>query len=197
MTDASRFGPNDVLTTGQVAKICNVAPRTVSKWFDSGKLRGYRIPGSKDRRIPLQQLMRFMRVNGIPLGDLDGGQTRVLIVDDDDDLLGLLEQALIRDERYAVRTARGSFEAGTLAQAFRPHVILVDATLPDIDTQKLSRHLRGHEDLQATKLIATSGALTEAEIQELTQQGFDGLLSKPFDIRQVVRAIEDAVAIVY
>ena len=43
----------DVLTTGEVAKICNVAPRTVSKWFDSGALHGYRIPGSKDRRIQL------------------------------------------------------------------------------------------------------------------------------------------------
>ena len=49
----------NVLTTGDVAKICNVAPRTVSKWFDSGKLRGYRIPGSKDRRIPLNELIRF------------------------------------------------------------------------------------------------------------------------------------------
>ena len=57
----------DVLTTGQVAKICNVAPRTVSKWFDSGQLRGYRIPGSKDRRIPLGQLVRFMRAHNIPL----------------------------------------------------------------------------------------------------------------------------------
>jgi excisionase family DNA binding protein len=41
-----------VFTTGQVAKICKVAPRTVSKWFDSGRLKGYRIPGSQDRRIP-------------------------------------------------------------------------------------------------------------------------------------------------
>ena len=46
----------NVLTTGDVAKICNVAPRTVSKWFDSGQLKGYRIPGSKDRRIPLQRV---------------------------------------------------------------------------------------------------------------------------------------------
>ena len=47
-----------VFTTGQVAKICKVAPRTVSKWFDSGRLRGYRIPGSQDRRIPREHLGR-------------------------------------------------------------------------------------------------------------------------------------------
>ena len=41
-----------VFTTGQVAKICKVAPRTVSKWFDSGRLRGYRIPGARTAASP-------------------------------------------------------------------------------------------------------------------------------------------------
>ena len=50
-----------VFTTGQVAKICKVAPRTVSKWFDSGRLKGYRIPGSQDRRIPREYLIRFLK----------------------------------------------------------------------------------------------------------------------------------------
>ena len=58
-----------VFTTGQVAKICKVAPRTVSKWFDSGRLRGYRIPGSQDRRIPREHLLRFLKEHGMPLGD--------------------------------------------------------------------------------------------------------------------------------
>ena len=50
-----------IFTTGQVAKICKVAPRTVSKWFDSGRLRGYRIPGSQDRRIPREHLAKTRR----------------------------------------------------------------------------------------------------------------------------------------
>ena len=60
-----------IFTTGQVAKICKVAPRTVSKWFDSGRLRGYRIPGSQDRRIPREHLIRFLKEHGMPLGELD------------------------------------------------------------------------------------------------------------------------------
>ena len=55
----------EVFTTGDVAKICQVAPRTVSKWFDSGKLGGYRIPGSNDRRIPRDRLLAFLVDNGI------------------------------------------------------------------------------------------------------------------------------------
>ena len=61
----------DILTTGEVAKICNVAPRTVSKWFDSGQLRGYRIPGSKDRRIPLAQIKPGALVDGPVIFDAD------------------------------------------------------------------------------------------------------------------------------
>ena len=55
-----------VYTTGQVAKICKMAPRTVSKWFDSGLLKGYRIPGSQDRRIPHKYLVQFLKEHGMP-----------------------------------------------------------------------------------------------------------------------------------
>lgn len=55
-----------VFTTGQAAKICKVAPRTICKWFDSGRLRGYRIPGSQDRRIPREYLIKFLKEHGMP-----------------------------------------------------------------------------------------------------------------------------------
>src|SRR5207302_9053964 len=73
-TEHTKIGVADmkkVFTTGQVAKICKVAPRTVSKWFDSGRLRGYRIPGSQDRRIPREHLIKFLKEHGMPLGELE------------------------------------------------------------------------------------------------------------------------------
>ena len=58
--------PNQaVFTTGQVARICKVAPRTVSKWFDTKRLEGYLLPGSLDRRIPRDSLIKFMQNHGI------------------------------------------------------------------------------------------------------------------------------------
>lgn len=84
----------DVLTTGDVARLCGVAPRTVSKWFDTGKLRGFKIPGSRDRRIPRESLVRFMRAHGIPLRGLDGATTRVLVVDRDYETADALRVAL-------------------------------------------------------------------------------------------------------
>src|SRR5712691_9293364 len=102
----------DVLTTGEVAKICSVAPRTVSKWFDSGQLNGYRIPGSKDRRIPTASLVRFMKHHNIPLDGLASGRTRVLLVDCEQEVLDILHKALTEGTSYEVRTANSGFAAG-------------------------------------------------------------------------------------
>jgi excisionase family DNA binding protein len=188
----------DVLTTGEVAKICNVAPRTVSKWFDSGALHGYRIPGSKDRRIPLNQLIRFMKHHGMPLNGLMTGQTRILIVDDEQDIVEVLEKILEDEAKYEVEVAKGGFSAGITAEKVRPHVILLEMHLRDVDAREVAKAVKANPDLQLTKVIAMSGKLTDEEAKGLLAGGnFDGFLRKPFHVRQVIESIEDAMAVVY
>jgi excisionase family DNA binding protein len=187
----------DVLTTGEVARICNVAPRTVSKWFDSGALHGYRIPGSKDRRIPLNQLIRFMKQHGMPLNGLMTGATRVMIVDEEQDIVEVLEKILEDEAKYEVEIARSGFDAGITAEKFRPHVILLDLHMANVDGRALCKHVKSSPDLQLTKVIAMSGKMTDEEAKGLVAQGFDGFLRKPFHVRQVIEAIEDSMAVVY
>jgi excisionase family DNA binding protein len=182
----------DVLTTGEVAKICNVAPRTVSKWFDSGQLKGYRIPGSKDRRIPLNQLMKFMKDHGIPMDGLNTGQTRVLVVDDERDIVDALRKVLSEQAHYDVHTATNGFEAGMECERFKPHVLLLDIHLGEGDSRAVANLVRSSEDLQMTRIIAMSGKLTDAQAMQLKVQGFDGFLKKPFQVRQVIQAIEQS-----
>lgn len=187
----------DVLTTGQVAKICNVAPRTVSKWFDSGQLRGYRIPGSKDRRIPLEQLIRFMRAHGIPLNGLDGGATRVLIVDSNVEATDAMKDGLERDDRFEVKTAECGFDAGIVVEQFRPHIVLLDVMVEDINVKRICKLIRENPELQGTRVVALTGMLTEGEGQALLQQGFDGYLCRPFDIHRLVEYIEETLSIIH
>jgi len=187
----------DVLTTGEVAKICNVASRTVSKWFDSGQLRGYRIPGSKDRRIPVSSLIRFMKSHGIPLDGLMSGSTRVLIVDQDEEVGQRLREILSEQTNYEVRVADNAFFAGIECERFRPHVMLLDIHLDDVDPEAMCRVVRETDDLQVTKVIAMSGKLTDGQVAQLTHKGYDGALRKPFSVRQVIDAIEGAHAVVY
>jgi len=188
----------DVLTTGEVARICKVAPRTVTKWFDSGQLRGYRIPGSKDRRIPVTQLIRFMRQNNMPLdGMMHFTKTRILIVDDESEIVDMLRDLLSQQTTYDVQVARNGFEAGLAAERIKPHVILLDINLGDINGKEVCKLVRMNPELQMTKVVAMSGQLTDDEAKALLTQGFEGFIKKPFTIQQVIQAIEDAVAVVY
>jgi len=191
------LGKKDVLTTGQVAKICNVAPRTVSKWFDSGQLRGYRIPGSKDRRIPMDQLIRFMRAHGIPLNGIDGASTRVLLIDKQLDVTETLADALDKEDRFDVRIAECGFDAGVIAEQFRPHIILLDIMLDDINIKRISAIIRENPELQGTRIVAMATGLTQGESQALLQQGFDAILPKPFDLRQLIQCIDETISIIH
>lgn len=183
-----------VLTTGEVAKLCNVAPRTVSKWFDAGHLRGYRIPGSKDRRIPIDQLIHFMRAHGIPLNGLDNGWTRVLVLDSDVALCNAIKQTLQDTGDFDVAIAQSAIEAGAAAQELKPNVIIADVTLPDVTPIVFTRFVRSLPTSGETLLIGIAQNLSDADGQALLQEGFDGYLSKPFDTVTLVRMIKERVA---
>ena len=191
------FLEKDVLTTGEVAKICNVASRTVSKWFDSGQLKGYRIPGSKDRRIPLSNLRKFMKSHGSPMDGLMSGNTRVLLVDQDEEVITTLRNILAEQTSYEVHTCGSAFAAGVECERFRPHVMLMDMHLSDSDGRTIAKFIQTADDLQGIKVIGMSGKLTDGQAAQLTHQGFDSALRKPFSVRQVIDAIEHAHAMVY
>ncbi|MCK6475766.1 MAG: response regulator [Phycisphaerales bacterium] len=186
----------EVLTTGEVAKICKVASRTVSKWFDTGQLPGYRIPGSRDRRIPVNELVKFMKAHNIPLDGITSGRTRVLLVDDDKEIVETLARILTEQTSYEIQVATTGFEAGMSCQSFKPHVLLMDIHLGDGDSRQVADFVRKNEQLQYTKIIAMSGKLTDGQAHGLKAQGFDYFLKKPFQVRQVVEAIESVMNVV-
>jgi excisionase family DNA binding protein len=140
-----------VFTTGQVAKICNVGKRTVMKWFDSGRLKGYRIPGSEDRRIPREYLIRFLKEYGMPLGDLeDNAMAKVLIVAQDQFFIGNL-----RRERWLnVEAAANGFEAGIQAENLHPDCIVVDFSIGRTESSHICQNIRRNSKFKEVILIA-------------------------------------------
>jgi excisionase family DNA binding protein len=187
----------DVLTTGQVAQICSVAPRTVTKWFDTGRLKGYRIPGSRDRRIPVSELLRFMKAHNIPTELLENGRLRVLIIDDSgqngDGLAGMLAER----PNYEIQTANNGFDAGLMAHRFMPHAVLINLLSSRIDAGEICKNIRANNDLAGTKVLAFSEKLTESEIAALLSKGFDNVVIKNGNFEKIVKVIEETTAIFY
>ena len=124
-------------------------------------------------------------------------KTRILIVDDEDEIVEMLRDLLSQQTTYDVQVARNGFEAGLAAERIRPHVILLDINLGDINGREVCKTVRMNPELQMTKVIAMSGQLTDDEGKTLLTEGFESFLKKPFTIQQVIQSIEDAVAVVY
>ncbi|HPZ83396.1 MAG TPA: helix-turn-helix domain-containing protein, partial [Thermogutta sp.] len=105
----SPLASKTVFTTGEAAKICKVSQQTIIRCFDSGQLKGFRVPGSRFRRIPRDQLIAFMRENGIPIDNLENTKHKILIVDDDQELVELIRDVLERDGRFEVQSVNNGF----------------------------------------------------------------------------------------
>jgi excisionase family DNA binding protein len=168
-----------IFTTGQVAKICKVAPRTVSKWFDSGRLRGYRIPGSQDRRIPREHLIRFLKEHGMPLGELEDEAIRGHLMD------------LLPTDDYKIESAASGFEAGIQAESLHPDCIVIDFGMGRHEATLIAQNLRKNNDYADAVLVALLSDDDTASGFDRTP--FNETFRKPFDSALLAERIRTLV----
>jgi CheY-like chemotaxis protein len=190
-----RGGDNmkELFTTGDVADICRISQQTVIRCFDAGKIEGFRVPGSKFRRIPRQSLVKFMRENDIPLDNLESGKKKILIVDDDAEIIELIVDVLLRDGRFETKTASSGYEAGISTQLFRPDLILLDYMLPDINGNVVCQTIKKNPEFESIKIIIVSGVVKRDEIDQLLKSGAEDFIKKPFNIDELTGKIAAAL----
>ncbi len=175
-----------VFTTGEAAKICKVSQQTIIRCFDNGSLKGFRVPGSRFRRIPRDHLYSFMKENGIPTEALESGKRKLLIVDDDVDLVELMVDSFTRDGRFDIKTANNGFDAGMQVREFRPDLVILDVMLPDINGKEVCQRVRSDETMKSLKIICISGMVEQDKIQDLLMAGADDFMNKPFDVDKLL-----------
>lgn len=175
-----------VFTTGEAAKICKVSQQTIIRCFDSGQLKGFRVPGSRFRRIPRDQLFAFMKDNGIPTDALESGKRKVLVVDDDRELVELIVDVLERDGRFETRSVNNGFDAGMMVKEYRPDLIVLDVMLQDINGKDVCVRVRSDSTLEDVKIICISGMVEEDKIADLKAAGANDFLAKPFDTDKLI-----------
>jgi excisionase family DNA binding protein len=178
-----------VFTTGEAAKICKVSQQTIIRCFDSGQLKGFRVPGSRFRRIPREQLFAFMKDNGIPTDALESGKRKILIVDDDEELVELLSDVFVRDTRFEVRTTNNGFDAGMLVKEFRPDIVVLDVMLPDINGKEVCQRVRSDPALDDVRIICISGMVEADKVADLKAAGANGFMQKPFAVEKLMESV--------
>ena len=175
-----------VFTTGEAAKICKVSQQTIIRCFDSGQLKGFRVPGSRFRRIPREQLFSFMRDNGIPTDALESGKRKVLVVDDDQDLVDLIVDMLEKDGRFEVKSVNNGFGAGVMLKEYRPDLVVLDVMLPDINGKQVCQLVRADKAMDDVRIICISGMVEADKVEDLKAAGANDFLQKPFEVETLI-----------
>ena len=179
----------DLYTTGEAAEICRISQQTIIRCFDAGRLDGFRVPGSRFRRIPRQSLVKFMKENKIPLDAMESGKRKVLVVDDDAEIVELIVDVLSRDGRFETQTASSGYEAGIATERFRPDVILLDYMLPDVNGNVVCQAIRRNPEFENIRIIIVSGVVKQDEIAQLLKSGAEDFIRKPFDVAELTGKI--------
>ena len=111
-------------------------------------------------------------------------KARVLVVDDEPDLLWALRHTLTGDG-YELDTASDAAAALTLVEEGRPDLILLDVVMPGVDGFELCRRLRRDPRFASVPIIFLTALLDTADRIKGLDEGADDYVSKPFDLGEL------------
>lgn len=179
-----------LLTTGQAAALCGVDPRTIARWADAGLVPTHRTAGGR-RRMRRDDLLAFLRRQGMPVLAAPAPVPRILVVDDEEMVVRSLERILVRAWPNAqIRCAYNGFEAGLRVAADRPDLVLLDVVMPGVSGVEVCAAIRSQPSLAHTRVVVVSGHLSPVVRSQLTAVGADAFVAKPFTPRELLAAVE-------
>ncbi len=114
----------------------------------------------------------------------------VLVVDDDPYILMSLE-FLMRKSGYNVLVARNGTEALEILDEQRPHLVLVDIMMPDVDGYEICRQIQNTVTLQHTQIVFISAKSSESDIKKGLDMGAARYITKPFSTRELVKEVKE------
>jgi excisionase family DNA binding protein len=174
-----------LLTSHEVGELLQVNPSSVKNWVDEGRIAAFRTPGGH-RRIRVADLVEFLDRHDMPIPRKLAavGRRRLLIVDDDLMHLRALERRLKGyKSRVQVELTDNGIDALVLVGSFKPHLIVIDVYMPELDGIEVCRRLKMRADTRNIGVVIASGHLTKAVEESAISAGALRCVSKPIDLR--------------
>jgi len=179
----------DVLTSSEAAQLCGVSFRTVIRWVERGQLQAYKLPGRGDHRIPVADLRRFMRANGIPEpAELQTDMPRRVLIAEDEPNMARAIKRVLKADGFETAVAGDGFRAGLLLHSYKPGLMTLDLRMPGIDGLAVLRSLRENPLPFACKVLVIS-ADTADRLDQARALGADAVLAKPFTSEELLTAV--------
>ncbi|TNF36643.1 MAG: response regulator [Gammaproteobacteria bacterium] len=184
---------NKTLTTGDIARYCQVNFRTVIRWIERGLLKAHKLPGRGDNRVKPEDFVAFLQANNMPIPQelLEIGR-RVLIVEDDEVMARLIEKTLHK-AGYDTRIAPTGFHAGIEVSEFAPTLVTLDLEIPGLGGLEVLEDMRRTSSLSHIKVLVVSG-LTRAELDRALAAGADDILEKPLQPGVLLKKVRELIS---
>jgi CheY-like chemotaxis protein len=181
------------LSTGDIARHCQVTPATVVNWIKAGKLKVYSTPGGQ-YRMEVKAFVDFLNENKFPVPEelAPALARRILVIDDDEEILELAGEALAEYLPSAtIETSSDGYDGLLKIGAFKPHAIVLDLMMPRVDGAEVCRRLRGNVDTKNIFIIAVSGLSADNElVRKVKRIGVDDFFTKPLKYEEVAKSLK-------
>lgn len=178
------------LTTGEIAKICDVNLRTVIRWIERGELKGFKLPGRGNNRVLVDDFVKFLEQHEMPVPQELKSQdnNRVLVLDDEPAITRLISR-ILRMSGYDVSVAIDGFQGGAKLLQDRPALITLDLSMPGLDGFQVLDFIRSTEEIKNTRVIVVS-ALGNEDLKRAIDAGADAVLQKPFQNQELTELVD-------
>lgn len=182
------------LTSGEIAKHCDVNLRTVIRWLDSGKLKGYKLPGRGNNRVRVEDFVAFLQAHNMPIPEEFKVQShKVLIVDDELEIAKSI-QRVVKRMSLDTEIATDGFQAGAILGTLQPSLMTLDLSMPGLDGFEVLQYTRSNPEFANTKILVIS-ALDDSKLQKAIDLGANAAMSKPFSNDALRNKISELLAL--
>jgi excisionase family DNA binding protein len=178
-------------TTFEAARICHVTHHSIKNWIKQGLIKASRTPGGH-YRILEEDLDAFREKYDMFPRDKGSTKRRVMVVDDDPEILALIEK-LLTDEGFELIKVSNATEVGLKAAQLSPDLILLDFLMPEINGFEICKALRDNDLTRATPIMAVTCLTKEQDIEQIFACGADEYLAKPFRADQLIEKVRELV----
>lgn len=180
------------LSTGDIARYCQVTPATVVNWIKADKLQVYTTPGGQ-YRMDVGEFVKFLQENRLPIPEelQPSNERRVLLIDNDPAVLERATQAIAQAlPSIILEDSDNGFDGLIKMGSFKPNATVLDLALPNIDTSEVVRRLRANQDTRNMFVVAVGGAEADPDlVRKVRRVGVDAFLERPLSMDELNRTL--------
>jgi len=166
--------PPELFTASQLARFCHVDLKTIHNWAEKGEIRHFRTPG-RHLRFRRLDILDFLHKFGYPVPELlRSGKPKVMVVDDDPNVLESISKALGR--RFDVTTFVDPLDALVAIGTLRPDALVIDVHVKGLDGLRCIERLKSIEATSPMRIIVY--AAQDQQRRAIMDAGANDFVSK-------------------